>query len=127
MKCVDCNEKEALTNSGFCEECKKKRDDKWHTCRFCGVKDGEEKYNFVFMSCCERCRKKNEDKSDFEEAEKEGKITREDSIMCPYCGDVQTNDIYAYNNSDTYQCPECDKESDLSIEVTYHYTTRKKV
>ncbi|KKN97040.1 hypothetical protein LCGC14_0159970 [marine sediment metagenome] len=75
--------------------------------------------------CCQVCREKREDESDFEEAKKEGKITRNDSIMCPYCGYVLENDSWEYNDSKEFDCPECDKKSELSVEYTPHYTTTK--
>ena len=67
-------------------------DKEWNTCRYCGItterikelkeQTGKYQYNYVMNGCCKVCREKREDESDFEEAKKEGKITRDDSLMC---------------------------------------------
>lgn len=126
MKCVDCNEKEAETGSVFCKDCKKKRDDVWNTCKHCGTKDGKDKSNYVMNSCCRNCRDKIDKKIDFNNAKKDGYITRDESIMCPYCGYVVDIDTHEYHDSKEFECPECDKESELSVEYTAHFTTTKK-
>ena len=116
---------------------KQELDKEWNTCRYCGItkekiqeqKENSDKYiyNYVMNGECNICRDKRKDKSDFEEAKKEGEITRDDSIMCLYCGYVQEDDVYEYANSSEWNCPECNKDSKLSIESTMHFTTSKRV
>ena len=78
------------------------------------------------MGCCNKCRTDRERKQEFEYSKKEGKATRDDEIMCPYCGYVDTTDIWECHNSKSFECPECEKESELSVEYTAHFTTYKK-
>lgn len=124
MKCLECNENESLKGSAFCKSCKKKRDEIWNTCKTCGVKDGEHPSNWVMDSECRICRKKREDELDFAEAEENGTITRDDSIMCPHCGYVN-EEVFEEHDSKSWTCPNCEKESDLSVEYTTHFTTTK--
>ena len=57
---------------------------------------------------------------------KDGKITRDDDIMCPYCGYVVDSIDGEMHSSSTWECPECEKESDLSVDYTAHFTTTKQ-
>jgi DNA-directed RNA polymerase subunit RPC12/RpoP len=126
---MECGKEESLVGSGFCNSCNKVRDDKWHTCKHCGHKEerneGKFDCNWVIDSCCKKCRDKIKNESDFKEAQEDGKITRDNSIMCPYCGYIDEYDIYDYKDSNKYRCSECNKESSLSVEYTVHYTTEK--
>ena len=126
MKCLDCNTNESTEESCWCDNCKKIRDDKWKTCRYCGHKeDSVRDNNWVMDSECRKCRKKNKDAYDFKEAQKDGRVRRDDSIMCPYCGYILEDDIYEYTRDSTFTCPECEKKSDMSVESTMHFTTSK--
>lgn len=126
MKCFQCNIKEAVINSCFCEDCKKEKDRDWKTCRICGIFDNDNlKHNYVINSICRDCREKKENKEDFDEACINGEITRDNNIMCPYCGNVN-EDSWEYNDCDKYTCGNCDRTSELSVEYTTHYTTKKK-
>ncbi len=126
MKCIECNEKESEEESGWCTECKKKRDEIWNTCKHCGAKDKENKDNYVINSCCSNCSDKIDKKIDFKSAQEDGCVTRDESIMCPYCGYVLDIDTQEYHDSKEFDCPECEKKSDLSVEYTTHWTTTKK-
>jgi len=125
MKCIKCEEKESIKESSFCQKCMTIRDDKWNTCRHCGIKDKEETSNWVMNSCCRKCNDKIDKKIDFNSAKEDGYITRDESIMCPYCGYVD-DDISECHDSKSFECPECEKESELSVEYTAHFTTTKK-
>ena len=105
---------------------RKKLDDRWNTCEQCGVKKGEDKYNFVYDGKCRKCRDRIDKAYDFERAKEDGHITRDDSIMCPYCGRVVDQDLYDYHDSKCFECPECDKVSDMEIEHTLNITTTKR-
>jgi hypothetical protein len=98
----------------------------WHTCKHCGIKNGEDISNWVFSYECRKCREKRENEQDFEESKKEGEITRDNSIMCCYCGYVDYDECYEYNNNDTWTCPECEKQHGLLVDFTTHYKTYKK-
>lgn len=111
---------------------------RWNTCRYCGItkerlkelkeQTGKCQSNYVMDGICRTCREKKQDESDFEEAKKDGEITRDESIMCPYCGFVVDNDLGEYNEDDSlFDCPECDQKSELYIEYTTHFTTKKRV
>ena len=104
-------------------------DKEWNTCRYCGItreKIKEQKQsNFIIMGRCDKCMTKRKNESDFEEAKRDGEITRDNSIMCPYCGDITDDDLGEYRDNDSFTCIECEKESKLSIEYTVHFTTEK--
>ena len=115
---------------------KEEFDKKWCTCKHCGItkqdiekqrKEGKYSHNYVMCGCCDVCKEKIQDKEDFEEAQDTGSVTRDDSIMCPYCGYVKESDVYEYNDDTSFECPECGKESELTIEATFHYTTKKEI
>jgi len=118
------------------EKTKEERDREWETCRHCGItktkikelKEQTGKYssNYVMDGQCKECRNKKENESDFEEAELNGTIRRDDSIMCPYCGYVDDEIEGEQHNCSTFDCPECEKESNLEVEYTSHFTTTKK-
>jgi len=110
-------------------------DDEWYTCRTCGVtqeqidnkrKSREYIHNYVLDGKCHVCRDKEDIAYDFATAKKEGEVTRDDSIMCPYCGDVISDDLYDYHEDRVYECEECGKTSDLSVDYTVHFTTVKQ-
>ena len=126
MKCLECNNKESIGTSCYCEGCKAKKEKEWSTCRKCGAVDGEDKSNYVHSSLCKKCTDKRESELDFEHAKENDYVTREESIMCPYCGYVEDMDIQEYHNCKSFNCPECEKESSLEIEYTSHFTTSKK-
>ncbi len=92
-------------------------------CIKCNEKESIE--DWVMDSYCRECRKNIENKIDFDSAEEDGYIRRDDSIMCPYCGYVLENDSWEYDGSKEFDCPECDKKSELSVEYTPYYTTTK--
>lgn len=106
-------------------------DDVWYTCKACGFKD--RKINpsitsyrvWVIDGECNICRNKRIDAQDFAEAQRDGTISRDNEIMCPYCGDVN-EDSWEYSKHHTYTCPNCDEESDLEVEYTANYTTTKR-
>lgn len=104
------------------------------TCRDCGITqreidqrkaDGERIWNYVLCGQCRDCRVKQDNAYDFDHAKREGYVARDDSIMCPYCGDVIYDDLYDYHNDDAYRCEECGKVSTLCVEYTVHFTTTK--
>jgi len=109
---------------------------RWDTCRLCGVtkekleqqrkETGIWSDNYVMNGMCGVCRTEEKDRRDYKAAQEEGHITRDNNIMCPYCGHVREDDIAELHRNNTYDCYECDKESDLEIEYTAHYTTTKK-
>lgn len=101
-------------------------EDKFHTCRHCGIKDGEDTSNWVILNECRKCRQRREDESDYEEAKESGKVMRNGSIMCPYCGYVQTDDVYEWDRHTEWVCPACDKKSDLAVDYTVHFTTSRR-
>ena len=113
----------------FCDPIKyEERQTKWNTCRICGYDERTktDKQKYVMNGLCNKCREKEDRKYDFKNyAEKEGRVTRDDEIMCPYCGFVLEDDVFEYHDTSTFQCPECDKKSDLSVEYTAHFTTSK--
>jgi len=101
-----------------------------NTCRHCGFKDealtGIKNYHqFVIGGICNKCTKKRDIVYDFNEAKENGRISRDNEIMCPYCGYVDS-DSWEHNDSSTYNCPECGEESELNVEYTANYTTTKK-
>ena len=110
---------------------KEEFDKRWNTCRYCGIttediEKDKQFGNWVIDGECRICRDKKEKESDFEEAKREGSITRDDSIMCPYCGYVDDEIEGEQHNCSTFDCPECEKESNLEVEYTSHFTTTKK-
>lgn len=52
---------------------------------------------------------------------------REDNITCPACG-WEHQDSWEFNQEDhfDYECPECDVEFEVQVEVEVSYTTRPK-
>jgi hypothetical protein len=112
------------------EEYAKKRDTEWHTCKYCGYDDRDESKKIRGKWCmdgvCNACRLKKEREREMHYAKEEGKTTREDEILCPYCGFAETDELYDYRDGDDWTCPECDKKCDLSVEVTYTFTASKK-
>jgi len=128
MKCIKCNEVE-ITDGITCQDCEKKSQEefnrKWETCRSCGIKKGEKSDNYVIAGKCRECKEAETNKSDFEDAERNGSISRDNSIMCPYCGDVDS-DSWEHNDDNEYTCQSCNKTSDLSVEYTPNYTTTKR-
>ena len=111
-------------------------DKRWYTCRKCGItkedliknkeKTGKFQSNYVSDGMCRICREIKENTDDFEEAKRTGAITRDESIMCPYCGFILDIDLFEYHNDSNFSCPKCDKDSDLTVEYTAHFTTTKK-
>jgi transposase-like protein len=57
--------------------------------------------------------------------DKEIFTTLQSFVTCPYCGHICTSS-FVYDNSDEYECPECEKTSNLEVVLTVKYTTRKK-
>lgn len=110
-------------------------DKEWGTCKHCGItKEGitikkaastSYYYNYVMNGQCKICKDKKDREYDFKEASRDGSITREESIMCPYCGDVVEDDLSELHGDTKFTCYECDKESDLSVEYSASYTTTK--
>lgn len=46
------------------------------------------------------------------------------NIICPYCGHEET-DSWEWNKDHTYECGECGKKSDLTVDYTIEYSTSK--
>lgn len=103
-------------------------DNKWHTCWVCGYDDRTktDKNKYCMSGICNVCRKKRDREYDFKQGQEHGSCTRDDEIMCPYCGYVQDQDVFEMHDSTSFTCPECDKESDLDKEYTTHFTTTKR-
>jgi NAD-dependent SIR2 family protein deacetylase len=84
-------------------------------CIWCGKKHNEE-YNRYF--CSEKCEK-------YYDKSWEMTTRVDDEIMCPYCGNVESDDLweYGYYNEGYYihECVECGKKFELSISVTTTY------
>lgn len=101
-----------------------------NTCKDCGFQDEEltgiKNHNqYVIGGICNKCTKKRDIAYDFNEAKENGRVSRDKEIMCPYCGEVDS-DSWEHNDSSTYTCPHCDEESDLEVEYTANYTTTKR-
>lgn len=76
-----------------------------------------------YCLCCKFEKEKIQDRErDKKTALEDGSITRDNEIMCPYCGYVE-EDSCDYHNSSLFHCYECEKESELSIDYTPHFTT----
>lgn len=100
-------------------------DKRWKTCATCGTVDGQDKSNYVYSGKCRKCRESSDNAYDFKQAQENGSIRRDDSIMCPYCGHVLT-DVFEEHNSKTFTCGKCERDSDLDVEYTVHFTTTKR-
>ena len=51
---------------------------------------------------------------------------REDRIKCPYCGYIEGDSWEFGKDSTEYECPSCEKKSDLEVEIEVLYTTKRK-
>lgn len=79
-------------------------------------KEHNEEYDGYF--CSEKCEKYYDKRWEM--------TTRvDDEIMCPYCGNVESNDLWEYDdyNEDyaIHECVECGKKFELSVSVTTTY------
>ena len=50
-----------------------------------------------------------------------------DKIVCPFCGELYTDDIYEYHDSDgeCFTCDECGKEFLLGVEFDVTFSTHR--
>jgi len=48
-----------------------------------------------------------------------------DEIVCPYCGDITSDNLSEYGESGTIHCDECEHWFDFTSEASITYTTSK--
>lgn len=98
------------------------------TCPICEKE--ENKYWIENYGMCIWCKMKSDEQKnneyDKKEALSKGEISRDNSIMCPYCGAIFEDDIGELQNNDEFECDECEKVCDLSVDFTVHWTTSQK-
>lgn len=105
---------EDIKQLAICPICKKEENKYWIE------KDG------MCIWCRFKAQQQKENEEDKKQALSDGKISRDNSIMCPYCGEIFEDDTNELRNSDKFECYECEKVSNLSVDFTVHYTTSIK-
>ena len=72
-----------------------------------------------FAAYCVKCDRENEWQDNFG-------ACCEKNIICPYCG-YENHPNCCNNRSGEYKCDECEKEFEVEVEVTYRYSTQRRV
>lgn len=60
---------------------------------------------------------------------KRGDVTEtdfEDVIICPYCGENDSDDRYDGEGTHTYCCGHCGKEYECNVSISISYATSRK-
>ena len=106
----------------LCEECRKTligRCPEHRRCDTCG--STEKLVCYVDGLWCPSCR---EDLINKRIAEFKGDTEFQDGAICPWCGYIQM-DSWELSEGDV-ECPECERQYELSVERSVTYSTTKK-
>lgn len=100
-----------------------KRCDEHYRCDDCGTTENICFWGKKYGLLCDPCQKKQADKrvQDFD-----GSTEYEDCIICPWCGNEVTDDLYEYEDGSVEDCNYCNRTYTVGLHETIQYSTRRQ-